>query len=107
MAESSPTQTGTQTSAATAYSALPATPSYGGQYYPPHLQFMTPHQQATPPNAPNQYHKLNQYRVPSLTISPPWATEIMQDIKFITISFAKLDKLKQLVNRINTRVEKL
>jgi len=49
MADSPPTQTGTQTSAATAYSALPATPSYGGQYYPPHLQFMTPHQQATPP----------------------------------------------------------
>ncbi|KAH3811514.1 hypothetical protein DPMN_139924 [Dreissena polymorpha] len=107
MADSSPTQTGTQTSAATAYSPLSANPSYGGQYYPPHLQFMTPQQQATQPNAPSQYHPLNQYRVPSPTIPPPWATELMQDIKFIKISVAKLDKLEQLVDRINARVENM
>ncbi|KAH3843417.1 hypothetical protein DPMN_116934 [Dreissena polymorpha] len=104
MADSSPTQTGNQTSAATAYSSLPANPSYGGQYYQPHLQSMTPQQQATRPNAPSQYHSLNQYRVLSPTIPPPWATEIMQDIKFIKISQAKLDKL---VDRINARVEKM
>ncbi|KAH3708245.1 hypothetical protein DPMN_067690 [Dreissena polymorpha] len=69
--------------------------------------YVTPHQQATPPSAPNQYHQINQYRVPSPTIPPPWATEIMQDIKCIKINVAKLDKLEQLVDRINARVEKL
>ncbi|KAH3839003.1 hypothetical protein DPMN_112423 [Dreissena polymorpha] len=113
MAESSPTAAEMQpcTVAAAPYAVPPVTQSYNGQYYAPHLQFMTPHRQPIPTNVSNQVRTENQYYLPSPppppTTPPPWAAEIMQDIKSIKLSVSKLDKLEKLVDKINARVEKL
>ncbi|KAH3860551.1 hypothetical protein DPMN_023453 [Dreissena polymorpha] len=50
MAESSPTAAEMQlcTLAAEPYAVPSVSPSYNGQYYAPHLQFMTPHRQPFP-----------------------------------------------------------
>ena len=38
---------------------------------------------------------------------PPWATEIMEDIKTIKKSMAKIDSIEKMVNTITTKVNKL
>lgn len=38
---------------------------------------------------------------------PPWATEIIDDIKSIKLSVSKIDNIEKLVNKINSKVENL
>ena len=47
----------------------------------------------------------SQFQTASAT--PPWATDIIEDIKCIKISVSKNDKIEQIVDGINTKVETL
>ena len=41
------------------------------------------------------------------TATPPWATDIIEDLKSIKISVSKIYKIEKMVDRINTKVETL
>ena len=39
--------------------------------------------------------------------TPPWAKEIIEDLKSIKISVSKIDKIEKMINKMNTKIETL
>ncbi|KAH3803681.1 hypothetical protein DPMN_131947 [Dreissena polymorpha] len=95
-------QAGTQINRAVYASPL----VYGGQYFPPHPQFIAsqhgsfPGYQNTPQYSPHAPTEAN--------LQPTqWATDLIKDVKSIKASVAKIDDIEKLLNRLNARVETL
>ncbi|KAH3701581.1 hypothetical protein DPMN_076569 [Dreissena polymorpha] len=86
----------------------PTQAAYGGQYYPPYLQFMTPQNYTYP-----GYQRTPQYPVTPQTPTenqyqtPQWAKSLIEDIKSIKLSVAKMDEIEKFLNKLNIKEEGL
>ncbi|KAH3829634.1 hypothetical protein DPMN_102861 [Dreissena polymorpha] len=84
----------------------PTQAAYGGQYYPPHLQFMTPQNYTYPGyQSTPQYPVTPQTPTENQSQTPQWAKSLIEDIKSIKLSVAKMDEIEKFLNKLNMKVE--
>ncbi|KAH3755193.1 hypothetical protein DPMN_189882 [Dreissena polymorpha] len=82
--------------------------AYGGQYYPQHLQFITPYNYTYPGyRSTPQCPVTPQTPTENQSQTPQWAKSFIEDIKSMKLSVAKMDEIEKFLSRLNMKVEGL